>query len=652
MQSESKEKIKKERTTGIVESFDNTASVDKITAFLEAKRKVLKVYNYVSCLKRQQRQASFNDILEHFTFPGHPLCAYSNTWDGGLPTGYFEKLSHKSMLPCIINEPLHIGEMDPVTKILEDKIKWKHKSTSFKMVTKAGGKKTKPYRWINDDVLHCPKYFIELAAHLENDPDPFHASKHNWYYAGSGNMITTSINGTDYIIHSDLNCLHISQLFKDTMSIDHKNRISYKCEDNIFETVQMLNYIALRSKHKIIILRLVGSEEGMQIEKVKEIKSELPYTSISFDEYHKNILYITTLDFMLTIVNLDRMTCRKLKLKGKFLSLIDNWNSVVGAEREYFLHVSDNALTFYDKRTNKPVQRWKSLKYQSDLVLCNKNLATKYCQGKPLMYLGTTHHLFLMDMRYNSTTKPKSIMRWTHGMRSKLTHIDVGPLENNKDVVCMTSQWAPDMCYLSNYSDILTRYTELNSVTVPYRPPDLLETYNQAQRKGLCCNLYEPIIDRLMMSVTGVSVVQGDESPRILLQNSLGDISCYSLYPEHMAAFIEDDGVEQLYEWTTKLKWEEKPVEVTYVYDISKLWNNLKRIPDSYELGYQRYIKRRHNFNEQEIFDTFENGDVDSAFLEAWKDKDEMDDEITLNHNEPEYRDLEATNMELSDDEF
>lgn len=430
------------------------------------------------------------------------------------------------------------------------------------------------------------------------------------------------------------------------MSIDHKNTVTFKCGENIFETVHQQNYIALRTKHKISILKISDSD-GIKLEKLKEIESELPYTSISFDEYHKNMLYVTSLDYMLTIVNLDRMTRRIIKLRGKFLTLTDNWSSVIGSEREYYLHVTGDALTFYDKRTNDPVQRWKSLKYQTDLVMCNRILATKYCQGKPQMYLGTTHHLFLMDMRYstNNITKPKAIMRWTHGMRSKMTQIDIGKLDFNKEIICLASHWAPDMCFLSNYSDILTRHNDLKSVSMPYRPPDLLDAYNRAQRKGLCCNLYEPVIDRLMMAVTGLSVVQGEDSPRILLQNSLGDISCYSLYPQYRSAYIEDDGVEQLYEWTKKLEWETKPFEATHIFDLSKVWNSLRRIPESYELGYRTYIKRRHKFNEQDIYDTYENGEVDPAFLEAWKEDE--NEEITLQQTVTDSR-----YMELSDDEF
>lgn len=60
---------------------------------------------------------------------------------------------------------------------------------------------------MDENVLYCPKFYVDLAAHLETDPDKFFEAKYNWYYAGQGNMHTTSINGCDYMIHSDLNSL-------------------------------------------------------------------------------------------------------------------------------------------------------------------------------------------------------------------------------------------------------------------------------------------------------------------------------------------------------------------------------------------------------------------------------------------------------------
>lgn len=56
---------------------------------------------------------------------------------------------------------------------------------------------------MNDDVIECPKYLLDLAAKLETDPNPNFDSTYNWYYAGSGNMQLICIGWVDYLLHSD-----------------------------------------------------------------------------------------------------------------------------------------------------------------------------------------------------------------------------------------------------------------------------------------------------------------------------------------------------------------------------------------------------------------------------------------------------------------
>lgn len=125
------------RTDVITESLDNTAPVAKIMSFLDSRQKMVKVYKYVSCLTRQQRRGQSLHIVEHFTVAGQPLNAYNDDWDGGLPSGYFENLSHKSMLPRMITEPRHIGKEDPVTELLHAKHKWNRKTMMFKSNSKS-----------------------------------------------------------------------------------------------------------------------------------------------------------------------------------------------------------------------------------------------------------------------------------------------------------------------------------------------------------------------------------------------------------------------------------------------------------------------------------------------------------------------------------
>lgn len=63
------------------------------------------------------------------------------------------------------------------------------------------------YEWINDELLHCPKQLVEIAAHFEQNPDPYFESSYNWYYAGHGNILQICIGGFDYLVRSEFSCV-------------------------------------------------------------------------------------------------------------------------------------------------------------------------------------------------------------------------------------------------------------------------------------------------------------------------------------------------------------------------------------------------------------------------------------------------------------
>lgn len=381
----------------------------------------------------------------------------------------------------------------------------------------------------------------------------------------------------------------------------------------------------------MIILKLVTDEMPLKVQKLKEMDSELPFTSIKFDKFHKNILYVTTLDYNLTIVNLDRMAGRSKKLRGKFTSLVDNWSEVVAEERTNYAHVTRSSIVLYDKRTNEPYQRWKTFKCITDVQSCTQISAVKYSDRKPLMYVATDHHLFLMDMRCGKTKddKMKPLQRWSHGMMSTPTYLDICAYgrENNKELVCLSSQWFEDLCVVSNYSNTLTRTDDINGVSLPYRPPSLMQTLNEAHRKKLCYSLYDEIHNRLCTSITGlVSLDQGD-SCSVLMQNSIGDISCHAMYPRHMHAFIEDDSIEKLHEWCKQYKPEKRPLEVSNVINIRTFLRNLQEAPKDFVPGKNMVIKPKSNFDENEIREIFDEGNLEPEFLDIWKEKDH---DITL----------------------
>lgn len=73
---------------------------------------------------RQRRTSKVSHHNYHFTVTGHPLNAFTEDWDGGLNSMYFEPFTYKSLLPKMISEIKHIEEVDPVTMHMKVKRDW------------------------------------------------------------------------------------------------------------------------------------------------------------------------------------------------------------------------------------------------------------------------------------------------------------------------------------------------------------------------------------------------------------------------------------------------------------------------------------------------------------------------------------------------
>lgn len=376
----------------------------------------------------------------------------------------------------------------------------------------------------------------------------------------------------------------------------------------------------------------------MRFETVKCVESESPYTSVSFDDYHRNILYITTLDSKLSIVNLDRIKARSVKLKGKF-TMMDNWSTVIGTGRGFYTHVGRKSISIYDKRSNNTMFAWKELRNMTDEITCNDISVAKLI-GENSLYFGTNHHLFLMDIRsINKNDRPKIVRRWTHGMESVPTYISHASFEMNKQLLVLCSQWCEDMCVLPDCSEIM-KDTSSGGVVIPYRPPNILNTFDEAKQKMLCNDLYNPIDTRLCTAITGALIMERGEKYDILMQNALGDVTCHTLFPEYMDTFVDNDGPHNLHEWSTTFKLPTKEFEVTSIENIASIWKQLKKVPEDFRVG--DLFKGKSPFNEAEIFEAFENEEIDGGLQEVW----------VKGHNEivGDQSSL-ALNLYLSDDE-
>ncbi|XP_013169984.1 PREDICTED: uncharacterized protein LOC106119497 [Papilio xuthus] len=619
MATPGKMKKKKKEVEFTADNIDNTAPVKKILEDLRNKN--IQAYSFFNYNIRQRLSTKKTLPNFHFIVPGHPLNAFSDDWDGQLFTNYFEQFPYKSTKPKILTMLNHSNKTDPITELIKAKNEWQRQWRYLKYSATFNNMLSK-YEVLNDDVVHCPKHLIDMAKHWDSDPDPHFDSSYNWYYAGHGNLQLISIQWNDYLLHSELSKLSLSDYNKNDRAISNSPVATFDCGEgiNILETIwSSQNLVALRTKNKVFILRIVADTDEIKFEEIKTVQSEMPYTDISFDGYHKNILYVTTLDNKLTIVNLDRMKGRSVKLEPN-VSLENNWNTVLSSERGFYIHISTKYITVYDKRANGIVHQWGDLRDVTDELLCN-DITCALPTETPYFYIGTDHHLFVMDMRYSNTQnqKAKPINRWTHGMQCPPTYISKCMFGYNKDLVCLSSQWCEDMCVVPNDYDGLAKESDIINVTIPFRPPSIISTLKEARQKLLCHDLYNPIDMRLHTAITGSLITEFDEKFDVLMQNSLGDITCHTIFPNHFEIFMEDDSCQRLDEWSKSYKLDKKDFVVTSIVDIADIWKNLKKVPEGYKILDNR--REMSKCNEDEIFEIFENEDLDEGLLELWTNK-------------------------------
>lgn len=104
------------------DNIDNTAPIKKILDDLLYKN--IQAFSFYSKTLRQRRTNKETQFNYHFAVTGHPLNAFTEDWDGGLTSGYFEQFTYKSLMPKIITEMKHVDKVDPVTSHMKLKNDW------------------------------------------------------------------------------------------------------------------------------------------------------------------------------------------------------------------------------------------------------------------------------------------------------------------------------------------------------------------------------------------------------------------------------------------------------------------------------------------------------------------------------------------------
>ncbi|XP_047996282.1 uncharacterized protein LOC125234128 [Leguminivora glycinivorella] len=617
----------KKRPDGLsVGKIDNTAPVRKIVDDTLYVNRQAFVFLHSNRLPRYYDEHRTN---KHFLNPGHLLAAFPDDWDGDLSLDFYQPFRYKCMQPKMITSIGNNNDKDPIAEFLKIKQKWYDALVCQRY--SAFRTKVPLLEYLkehSDDIISCPKHIVDMAMHWDNDPDPYFNSAYNWYYAGNGNMQLVVIDGKEYLMCSEIHVCNLFEFNRDEVTFKRCSVAAFDCGEgnNICESVcSSQNIIALRTKYKIFILKIVTIGDEIELEQIEVSESKTAYTGISFDECHKNILYVTDLNNTLKIVNIDRLRARTVELKNSVKSLVNNWSTVVSNERMYYTHVSTRAITLYDKRVNNSIRRWSNPDRVSDDAICSLISAAKYSLSGPYLYVATNHNLLLMDMRYQKNLALKPLQRWTHGMQSFPSYISISSFERDKELICLSSQWCEDTCVVPNYLQREWTDPEFKGMTIPYRLPSIVETLKEAKLKPQYTDLYKSVDNRLVTALSGSLLFEDGEKYIVLSQNSLGDVTSHVLYPDHMSTPV-DDAPEALIKWCECYDDVKKDFMVTFYRDISPIWKVLEKVPEG-ELN-KKFENETTNFSEQEVLDAFKNEEIEESLLDVWMENEEGESKI------------------------
>ncbi|XP_038222046.1 uncharacterized protein LOC119839699 [Zerene cesonia] len=603
----------------ITADLDNTAPVKRILDELPHKNKEAFAFYCRNLL--QTKTDGF-----HCYIPGYPLNGFSEDWNGQLLSSYFQPFTYKCVPPKFITDIRHADKTDPVSDYMKKKRDWKKCLTTARssaLIRRANEKLEK----LNEDVVRCPKFIVTIANLLEKDPEPYFNFRYNWYYAGSGNLHLISYDGKDYILSAEFSTVYLRKFYKQGVTIESEHVASFECGEgnNVFEIACSScqdHVIAFRTRNKIFISKITSDNDQIIIKKITVLDSDIPYTSISFDNFNTKVLNVCLIDKHLYLINTETLLGKKILLKGIIRNYVDNWNTVIAGKKAYYLHVTKKAICLYDKRTNQLLNPYTIVRNTVDEYNCNDITSAKQFVNSDYIYFGTDHHLFELDLRYYRSYKIEPVQRWTHGMQFPPLYLNKCNLDVNRDLVCMSSPWCEDMCVVPNYKKSGFVYNADGGVTIPYRPPSILSVLHEAREQLLCNELYKPINARLVTTINGTAMNEQGENFEILMHSALGDITRHTLVPDYNYPSVDDDSVQRLHEWSKSFEFKKKPFEITKIANFAKAWRRLHRVPDHVPV-----IKdmEMNLFDEDEIRKTFENGELDVEFKEAWLGREAED---------------------------
>lgn len=364
----------------------------------------------------------------------------------------------------------------------------------------------------------------EFLDHFLNEPEPSFKGAYNWLYTG-GCISNIQHEGCIYLCCPDtLSNSPVIKLFKsneDCTVINEEQIFYFKINEPVLQVCLKKTeediIIGVRQKTRFTILSGLSGKGNVVRKWKKSLAVDRILTSFDINSTCEEVV-VTDADMTARYIKIYSIETnqKRYKYKNNVRTAIDSWNQVLFRDRDVLL--SDRThFCIIDSRASKQFCLQYSPLVGNELdceVICN--MMKSKCDPN-FIYLGTTHTLMQLDIRY-----PKPVQRWTHLMKHSPQYGDV-VLDSNGELILLQGLNVDDFIGIKNERIQENDDSDLLSKSTPCLLKGMNNSLRIAQYNGLCLN---PLISRRFGStITGSCVVKDkNDLPHYFITNALGDV--------------------------------------------------------------------------------------------------------------------------------
>lgn len=441
------------------------------------------------------------------------------------------KVSHP--IPIIKRKNLDWNEYkDPVCQLVKEKSDFESDLNSIKRRHISNKKDKAIMRAMKQGIYSYN--VVDFIRKLEQNPDIYFNGRYDWYYTG-GTMDIIRQPYFDYLFFATGENMEKIQF----QTITTKNKLKKLVEvdlsgdGTIYEVIPssiIASNFAVRHKFKNSIFNYQATLNESNLDKICEFKSELPLISSAFDPFNNTTFCDLNVigEFRAWNIKTKKIffnknispiyNCNsKLACKGK-------WGALKNFERDVFIHCEPKQVNLIDLRKKNYKINMNLFDFKYSVDSCEEiSCITKSKIDPNLMYIGTYHKLFGVDLRFvkKSKIEMSSVIRWTHQLKSPPLMIRTDNNQQEEEIILLASPIVGDLkiCVTSKNDQM-----QQISNYLPYKPYSIHNSFRDAQKNGYCIDPYSMIKRRVKLCNQGISLMCTDDKNFIYTQNSAGDI--------------------------------------------------------------------------------------------------------------------------------